>query len=338
MHHVSTIYARFICRELGLTANQANPLLCGSDLKYQDINRQAQMPYPDFFSFLRHTRQQYSDSGLGLRVGSQLTPPSLGELGSAMLCAPTLADAVTLAVTFVPLHADYYRLEQISSATGIRITFIELTDLGMTQQFQTEVMMQLVQNLIEAITCEPFRQGQFYFPYHQPQHAHQYQEFFHSPCHFGAEHAALDIPQQILQSASPFCDADAWQHYQRQLQQKLRTLTAAADPAPYSSHVRRFLASGPLPLASADDAAASLNMTSRSLSRYLKSEGSSFRDIRHQLLKEYAAYYLTESDLTVDAIASQLGYQDFSSFRRAFKQWYGCSPTTFRNTRDAITP
>jgi len=73
MHHVSTIYARFICRELGLSAEAADALLADSALDHQAIFQQALMPYVDFFGFLRRVRAEHDEVDLGLRVGSKLT-------------------------------------------------------------------------------------------------------------------------------------------------------------------------------------------------------------------------------------------------------------------------
>lgn len=337
MHHVSTIYARFICRELGLSAETADELFIDSALSYQTIFQQALMPYPDFFSFLKRMRAHYSDEDLGLRVGSKLTAPSLGELGSAMLCSPSMMDAIKLSADFAHVHAAYYQLELEATAEGVKVLLIELADLGDTQTFQTEVMMLMIQNLLEAVIGEEFKNGHFYFPFAAPSHVDQYQRYFHCPYEFNAEHSAIEIPLQVLQTSSPFHDPEAWIAYRLKLEKQLNKLNNKArqqnSQRPYTSKVLSFLTSGPLPIPGIEDAAAHMAMTSRSLSRHLKSEGSSFRDMRNQLLQEYAEYYLRESELTVDAIACQLGYKDFSSFRRAFKNWHGCSPTEFRGRK-----
>jgi len=336
MHHVSTIYARLICRELNLSSETANELLSGSALSHELIFQQALMPYADFFSFLRSVRAKYTEDDLGLRVGSKLTPPSLGELGNAMLCAPSMIEALQLSVSFVQVHAAYYQLELIASEKGVTVQFIELADLGDTQQFQTEVMMQMVQNLIEAVIGTHFNEGCFYFPYSKPSYGDKYKTFFHSPCKFKNEHAALEIPVQVLNMVSPFYDSSAWQTSKLKLEKQLNKLNQdfhqRIDSRQYTEKVQNYLSASSLPLPSVEDTAKQLNMSSRSLSRHLREEGSSFREIRNQLLKEYAEYYLTESDMTVDAIAFLLGYRDFSSFRRAFKQWFGCTPTEFRTS------
>lgn len=333
MQHISTIYARFICRELQLSAVEADRLLCDSSLHYGDISTQPFMPYPDFFNFLRRVQVQHPDESLGLQVGLKLVPAALGELGNAMLCAPSIKDALRLAVAMVRLHAAYFRLDVIKTAQGIKVIFIELADLGSTQKFQTEVMMLLSQNLIEVVTGVNFESGKFIFPYEKSQPPINYAEFFHSPCYFSATHGAIEIPEQYLSLRSPFYDATVWENLQLKLDQQRKQLRDNSQN-PYSDHVRRFLSAHPPPLLTVSEAAQSLNITERPLSRHLKAEGSSFSQIRTQLLKEYAEFYLTQSDLTIDAIACQLGYRDFSSFRRAFKLWFACSPSDFRKNHN----
>lgn len=332
MHHISTIYARFICRELGLNAEAAAPLLADASVDYEQIMAQAFMPYQDFFSFLRGIRRFSQDPKLGLKVGARLAPASLGELGHAILSAPSLAKALQLPTTFVQIHAGYFRLDLIPTTSGSKLVFIELVDLADTRQFQTEVMLMMSQNLVEAVTGKTLDQGRFCFPYAAPENSREYGQYFHSHCEFNATHATLEIPQADLDIASPFYDAVAWDSYQLKLSQQLNKLQQTSN-RPYSDHVRRFLSAQPPPLADVKTTAQSLNMTERTLSRHLSAEGSSFRELRNVILREYAEFYLRESDLTVDAIASQLGYRDFSSFRRAFKLWHQCTPGAFRKNQ-----
>lgn len=238
-----------------------------------------------------------------------------------------------LAAAMVHLHAAYFRLDIIWTAHGIKVIFIELADLGSTQRFQTEVMMLLSQNLIEAVTGANFENGKFIFPYKKPKQPNNYTEYLHSPCYFSASHGAIEVPEQYLSLQSPFYDPVVWESLQLKLKQQLKQLQENSQN-PYSDHVRRFLSAQPPPLLSISEVAQSLNITERSLSRHLKTEGSSFSQIRTQILKKYAEFYLTQSDLTIDAIACQLGYKDFSSFRRAFKLWFACSPSQFRKLQN----
>jgi len=78
VQHISTIYARFICRELQLSPAEVDALLANSSLSHSDLASSATMPYLDFFEFLNSVIATNPAPDLGLKVGAQLAPPSLG--------------------------------------------------------------------------------------------------------------------------------------------------------------------------------------------------------------------------------------------------------------------
>jgi AraC-like DNA-binding protein len=88
--------------------------------------------------------------------------------------------------------------------------------------------------------------------------------------------------------------------------------------------------SHPLGELNEEDAAAILFVSKRTLARLLEKEGSSYKQIRDQILSQQASGYLRNSDLSVDAIAFLLNYYDSANFRRAFKRWFNLTPSQYR--------
>ena len=80
---------------------------------------------------------------------------------------------------------------------------------------------------------------------------------------------------------------------------------------------------------SADAIARQLATGVRSLQRSLQAEGTTFREVQQQFLKERAQVLLAESDLSVQEIARLLGYDGDDSFRRAFLKWTGVPPSRY---------
>ena len=66
------------------------------------------------------------------------------------------------------------------------------------------------------------------------------------------------------------------------------------------------------------------NMTPRTLQRHLKQEKTAFADLLEAERKRRVLLYIGKYPLNI--IASKLGFNDQSSFNRAFKRWYGSSP------------
>jgi AraC-like DNA-binding protein len=73
-----------------------------------------------------------------------------------------------------------------------------------------------------------------------------------------------------------------------------------------------------------------VNISTRTLARYLESEGTSFRNLSLQVRTERARQFLAEGDLSVTQIAYRLGYTDVASFVRSFRARTGGTPGSLR--------
>lgn len=82
-----------------------------------------------------------------------------------------------------------------------------------------------------------------------------------------------------------------------------------------------------------NDLARDLNMSTRTLHRKLRENNETFRSLLEQVRIELAGRYIRNRSYTVTEIAFLLGYTDISSFSRAFKGWFGRSPSLAREQR-----
>lgn len=80
-------------------------------------------------------------------------------------------------------------------------------------------------------------------------------------------------------------------------------------------------------------AASALHVSSRTLQRLLQQHNSSFRELVCQCRHQLAQQYLQQGELSLQQIAFQLGFEEQSSFQKAFKCWQGCSPGVFRQRK-----
>ncbi|WP_187276423.1 helix-turn-helix transcriptional regulator [Parahaliea maris] len=83
-----------------------------------------------------------------------------------------------------------------------------------------------------------------------------------------------------------------------------------------------------------DRLASILEIPLSTLRRRLRDAGAGYRELREQCLSEVAIRLLQRGDLSITQVAARLGFSDAGAFRRAFHQWYGCSPRAWLAARE----
>ncbi|MBZ5530312.1 MAG: AraC family transcriptional regulator [Acidobacteriia bacterium] len=84
-----------------------------------------------------------------------------------------------------------------------------------------------------------------------------------------------------------------------------------------------------------EDIADALHISSRTLQRRLQDAGSSFQRVLEEARHQLARHYLNNSVLELNEAAYLLGYEDSSSFVRAFRTWEGVPPARWREKQRA---
>jgi AraC-like DNA-binding protein len=81
-----------------------------------------------------------------------------------------------------------------------------------------------------------------------------------------------------------------------------------------------------------DAAARTLGLSSRTLKRRLADEGTDFTTLLDEQRRQRALLLLRSANLSVEAVAEQVGYSDVANFTRAFRRWSGTTPTAYRSS------
>ncbi|GAB3903359.1 hypothetical protein GCM10028803_31670 [Larkinella knui] len=81
-----------------------------------------------------------------------------------------------------------------------------------------------------------------------------------------------------------------------------------------------------------EDVADELGLSVRSLQRRLQAEDVTFREIIDYARRDIALRLIRTNQHNINEIASVMGYDEPSSFRRAFKKWTGHNPKAYQLT------
>jgi AraC-like DNA-binding protein len=165
------------------------------------------------------------------------------------------------------------------------------------------------------------------FPYPAPAHAAAYPVLFDGPSSFGAREAAIAFDANYL-SLPLRRDEQAMQ----QLLQRALPLTVRSYRRDrlLVQRVRQLLVSQPQATHSAQDIAALLHTSARTLHRQLKEQGANLQALKDGVRRERASQLLLRTDKPLKQVAEAAGFRNEKSFVRAFRGWTGRTPGEWR--------
>ena len=165
------------------------------------------------------------------------------------------------------------------------------------------------------------------FPFAAPPHAEAYRVLFDGPTRFDAELTAIRFDARYLDLPVKRDEAAMNQMLQRALPIQVR---------PYRrdrllvQRVRQVLLNQPQDAHNADDLAALLHTSARTLHRQLKEEGATLQALKDEVRRERAMALLQRTNKPIKQIAEAAGFQNEKSFIRAFRGWTGVTPGEWR--------
>ena len=270
------------------------------------------------------------DPLFGLRSARFVQPGSWSVLGYIAMNCATLGEAMGRIVPYEKLVGDMgvSRLE----AVGEQVRLI-----WSCRHQSAEIRRHMVESVLASwllyarwMADADYSPHEVWFEHGLPPDAPlaEYQAVFGCPVRFQQACNALIVPLEYLQV--PLRQADA--NLLRTLEEHALTLMAGlSDDEPLPLRVKnalRLLLKDGLPRK--ERVAEKFHMTVRTLQRHLQLAGSSYQQILDELRQELAEHYLLRSDLTIQDIASYLGFTESRSFHRSFKGWTGQTPGEYR--------
>ena len=111
---------------------------------------------------------------------------------------------------------------------------------------------------------------------------------------------------------------------------KERHTAAGTLRAAVENEVEKLLPHGK---ANKETVAKAVALSTRTLSRRLADEGTTYEVVVEQLRRSLALQYVKEPSISVSQIAWLLGYEGATSFNHAFRRWTGQSPSAARDQK-----
>ncbi len=326
-------YARIMLRELGTTPERRARLLEGTDITEAAlVDPAAETNLADFLTMFDNGHAIF-EPGWTLMLATRFDLAAQGALGFAMVCAPTLAQSFDIMARYGHVRAPWFRLEvfRADAEWGVKIQ----RQFPVAAHIDTAIIESVLlsaQNLVESVLGRPMIEASMFFDYPAPAWSDRYVESFSGKVMFDSTDAGFSMPNVWRRSPCPLADAGMYQAALSRLEMERRRL----DSAEFASvRVAMLLAASGDAGTNLESIARRMNMSRRTLIRRLKEAGTSFGDLLDEHRQQRATELLHDPGYTVTEVGYRLGYSEPANFTRAFKRWFGITPSKYRESSHA---
>ena len=286
----------------------------------------ARIPSANFRRLSEYLTLELQDENGGM-LAQRTKIGTFAMMCNAAIHCPTLGEFLQRCIDFNSLVSDCLILELARDNERARYSvsaqpclnsedeLIVMILLGITHRLANWAVGQTVTLDAVSIACE------------RPSHAHEYNFLFMAPIDFGQDRNSLCF-------AASYLDMPVVRNVQ-DLEQFLSTpsmhlMTRHDLDHSLVSKIRAMIkddvgASFP----EFDAVAKSLNLTTATLRRRLRSEGCSYQQLKDDIRRDTAIHLLSRGIVSMEQVAESVGFSESTSFFRAFKRWTGVTPRAY---------
>lgn len=271
------------------------------------------------------------DMSFGAKLGEQDFINNDSLLGSRVMSCDNVLEGMLLLSDYYKLWTNQFDLNfEITEQWG-EFSITPHIDFGPTLPFYIEYLYAILYSFGCYCLGERSIPLIFEFSYPQPEKGYHYGQYFSDAVWFNQEKNRVLLPKSLLSRKLIFSNPELARSNDKKAQDHIHNLTAND----IVSRTRVLIQKNALSTLCLDAIAAQLCMSSRSLRRHLQHSGHSFQSLVDAQRQATAKELLSENRRTVQEIAITLGYNDASSFSRAFKRWESVSPKEYQQKKAA---
>lgn len=280
----------------------------------------------EFFALHRAIGESSDDPAFGLKLGAEERVERYDPVAITALSSRSLRDALQRVARYKQLLCPE-KIHVVERGDECTVRFEWLLAHEEEPALLTDICFAWVVALARRGV------GQAFFPkrveFHRPpSNREMYEAHFRCPVRFKAGHDALVF--RLADVERPFVtrNPELLAIVAPQLDAELEAQLAQDSLGERAKGALKRLIAGRRP--GIEELATELRLSVRTLQRRLTEQGVSFQRLLEEARRELARHYLLHSSVELKEAAYLLGYEDASSFFRAFHGWEGVPPGRWR--------
>jgi len=283
------------------------------------------LPYGLIIELIEEFGEILGDPAAPLRAGTKLKLGDYELLEYLCTSAATLGECISVLGRYYPLLiAAEMELVIVGDRAEARFRIAPglpapdaIHEFGLASNFY----MSILQMPIEMTFSHP-----------KPSYAHVFPEIFFAPARFECEHNAIVFP--AFMANQPMRTADPVLHALLTRQADAE-LSALSDSSAFPSKVRTAIEAEMQQGAALEAVADRLHLSPSAVRSRLRLHGTSYSALVDRMRRDYAKRALRQSHLSIAEIGHHLGFAHPPAFHRAFRRWYGVTPSELRQAPSA---
>ncbi|MCG8316752.1 MAG: AraC family transcriptional regulator [Pseudomonadales bacterium] len=308
------------------------PVLKEYGISLTNISPEAEIERTLELQIYAEVAEKLTDPLTGLNIGRGMSLAGYGQFIMLLMSCQNSWEAFKIGVRYQQLT---YLFGQLSLETGERESALVIHPVPLPKICERFLIdrdisgtYQLIQDIQQniGVATQPLK---IELPYPKPPEYQAYEDRFNCPVEFGCDQVRAYISNRDLAIRFPGANRTAFSLYQKQCDQMLSQRDNKESAL--SDNVKKYLSLFSEKLPGAEAAAITFGMSERSLRRKLSQEGTSFRKLLDEVKSRKAKQLLLNTQLTIDAIAQELGYAESAAFVHAFRRWENTSPAQYRS-------
>lgn len=284
-----------------------------------------------FVQIFEWLAQALGDPWLGLKISQRSGPDALGAVGYLFLSSGNLETALQSLARYLDAIQNSSRIDIAYVGNLVQVRYRIIDETISPKRQDSEFSIGLIWRYIKLLSRNKCKLMQVSFEHDKPQATPMLpHRIFKSPVLFNAESNSLVISREDLQYWHKGHDPHLFPILEDHISHTLAQLDSTTT---FTESVTQLITDQILDQgARAELIAGIMNISTATLHRRLKKEGSRFKELVDLRCKKLAKRLLDHSNLPIATISRRLGYTDPSTFSRAFRRWSGATPRDHRQT------
>lgn len=298
------------------------------DAENIDVSRFRMTP-DQYKRLIYHLKEITGNSHIGIHAARKISIEHCGIVGYVMMNCMKFKEAFEKYILYRRITGNATNMVVEHEKGRIKCSWTDVySELQDIKQVTDEGNISSMLSIYRQLTTQDLNLEQVFFDFPRPDDPTVYEKEYNAVINFNQLWTGVYICEDCLDTPIRTPNSNLLPVFESHARACIGELTSNRQ---YSNEVIRLLSNHSSMMPNLNGVSRELNMSSKSLQIKLRNEGTSYRELKNDVLCEMAKNYLNSRKYTAAEVAYLLGYSDPGVFHRVFKRWTGMTTSEFRS-------